>query len=126
MRHILALGLMIFAAPALAQQHGGHETHGTHGSHGATAGTMPASPAAKAYEAANEKMHRDMAIKMTGDADVDFVQGMIPHHQGAVDMAKIVLQYGADPEIKKIAQEIIAAQEKEIAMFRSWLAKRQK
>jgi uncharacterized protein (DUF305 family) len=67
-----------------------------------------------------------MNIRMTGDADVDFVQGMIPHHQGAVDMAKIVLQYGADPDIKKMAQDIIAAQDKEIAMFRAWLAKRQK
>ena len=71
-------------------------------------------------------MHRDMAIPLTGNADVDFVQGMIPHHQGAVDMAKIVLQYGADPDIRKMAQEIIAAQEKEIALFRDWLAKRQK
>jgi uncharacterized protein (DUF305 family) len=122
MRHILALGLMLVAAPALAQQHGGHGSHATH----AAPSSMPASPSTKAYEAANEKMHHDMAIKLTGDADVDFVQGMIPHHQGAVDMAKIVLQYGADPEIKKIAQEIIAAQEKEIAMFRAWLAKRQK
>jgi uncharacterized protein (DUF305 family) len=71
-------------------------------------------------------MHRDMAIPLTGNADVDFAQGMIPHHQGAVDMAKIVLQYGADPDIRKMAQEIIAAQEKEIALFRDWLAKRQK
>ena len=87
---------------------------------------MPASPAAKAFQEANDKMHRDMAIPLTGNADVDFVQGMIPHHQGAVDMAKIVLQYGADPDIRKMAQEIIAAQEKEIALFRDWLAKRQK
>ena len=80
----------------------------------------------KAYTAANDKMHRDMNIPMTGNADVDFVQGMIPHHQGAVDMAKIVLQSGADPEIKTMAQATLAAQEKEIAMFRAWLAKRQK
>jgi uncharacterized protein (DUF305 family) len=87
---------------------------------------MPTSASSKAFQDANDKMHRDMNIPMTGNADVDFVQGMIPHHQGAVDMAKIVLQYGADPEIKKMAQEIMAAQEKEIAMFRAWLAKRQK
>jgi uncharacterized protein (DUF305 family) len=118
MRFPLALGLALLAGPALAQ-------HAGHGS-GHSPTHMPASPAAKAFEAANEKMHRDMAIPMTGNADVDFVQGMIPHHQGAVDMAKIVLQYGSDPEIKKIAEDIIAAQEKEIAMFRAWLAKRQK
>ncbi len=105
---------------AFAQQN-----HSGHGQHGGSM-SMPASPSSKAYQDANTKMHRDMDIKMTGDADVDFVQGMIPHHQGAVDMAKIVLQYGADPQIKKMAQEIIAAQEKEIAMFRTWLAQRQK
>ncbi len=121
MRLLLATATCLaLTLPVLAQQH-----HSGHGQHGAAA-SMPASPSSKAYQAANDKMHHDMNIKMTGDADVDFVQGMIPHHQGAVDMAKIVLQYGSDPEIKKIAQEIISAQEKEIAMFRAWLAKRQK
>ena len=119
MRLILAAACLAISLPAFAQQN--HSGHGQHMS-----GSMPPSASAKAFQEANDKMHRDMAIKMTGDADVDFVQGMIPHHQGAVDMAKIVLQYGSDPEIKKIAQEIISAQEKEIAMFRAWLAKRQK
>ncbi len=119
MRLLLAAAALAFALPAFAQHnHSGHAQNG--------AASMPASASSKAYQAANDKMHQDMNIKMTGDADVDFVQGMIPHHQGAVDMAKIVLQYGSDPEIKKIAQEIIAAQEKEIAMFRAWLTKRQK
>jgi uncharacterized protein (DUF305 family) len=120
MRLLLAFATTLaLTLPALAQQH-----HSGHAQHGAT--SMPASPSSKAFQDANDKMHRDMNIPMTGNADVDFVQGMIPHHQGAVDMAKIVLQYGADPEIKKMAQEIIDAQEKEIAMFRAWLAKRQK
>ena len=70
-----------------------------------------------------EKMHKDMMIEPTGDADVDFVQGMIPHHQGAVDMAKIVLKEGKDPEIKKFAQDIIDAQEKEIIFMKDWLKK---
>jgi uncharacterized protein (DUF305 family) len=116
-RIAFCLAFAAFALPALAQQ--GHQGHGARPSANEPAST-------REFRAANDKMHRDMNILMTGNADVDFVQGMIPHHQGAVDMAKIVLQYGADPEIKKIAQEIIAAQEKEIAMFRAWLAKRQK
>jgi uncharacterized protein (DUF305 family) len=86
-------------------------------------GAMGDSPSSKAFAEANAKMHKDMAVPLTGNADVDFVQGMIPHHQGAIDMAKIVLEHGKDPEIRKLAEEVIAAQEGEIAMMKEWLAK---
>lgn len=66
-------------------------------------------------------MHKDMAIEMTGDADADFVRSMIPHHQGAIDMAKIELQYGKDPNIRKLAEAVIKAQEAEIADMNAWL-----
>jgi hypothetical protein len=81
------------------------------------------SPSSKAFEAANEKMHKDMTMSFTGDTDVDFVTGMIPHHQGAIDMAKVELQYGKDPEIRKLAEDVIKAQESEIAFMNAWLAK---
>lgn len=80
------------------------------------------SPATLAYMAANAKMHQDMAVAYTGNADVDFIAGMIPHHQGAVEMAKIVLEHGSDPEVRKLAEAVIAAQETEIAWMTEWLA----
>ncbi len=84
----------------------------------------PATPAAStlAYQAANAHMHQGMAIAFTGDADYDFIVGMIPHHQGAIDMAKIVLEHGQSERVKKLAQDIIAAQEAEIAQMRTWQA----
>jgi uncharacterized protein (DUF305 family) len=81
-----------------------------------------ATPSTQAFEDANAKMHRDMAIAFTGNADVDFVRGMIPHHQGAIDMARVVLRFGSNDQTKRWANEIIAAQEREIAEMRAWLA----
>jgi uncharacterized protein (DUF305 family) len=79
------------------------------------------------YGTAMKTMHEGMmAVKPTGDADVDFVTGMIPHHQGAVDMAKIVLEKGTDPEIKKLAEGIVKSQESEIKMMQDWLAAHKK
>jgi uncharacterized protein (DUF305 family) len=106
------------AAPAPTQSHGDHAgmKQGMGGDNASTA----------AYAAINNKMHEDMSIEFTGDADVDFVRGMIPHHQAAIDMAKVALAFGKDPEIKKLAESVIKAQEGEIAMMNDWLVRNAK
>ncbi len=80
-------------------------------------------PSSQAFAKTNAKMHKDMAINYSGNPDADFVHGMIPHHQGAIDMAKSELQYGKDPELRKMAEAIIKAQESEIAEMNAWLKK---
>ena len=85
-----------------------------------------ASPSTKAFKAADEKMMKDMNRPMTGNADQDFVAGMLPHHGAAVDMARVEIQYGKDPEMLRLAREIVAAQEKEITQMKAWQTKHTK
>ncbi|MGJ7457834.1 CopM family metallochaperone [Halomonas sp. MA07-2] len=122
-------GAMLLSQPAMAGSHGADSAHGDtgHGDHGQAhhggeqADELADNPAVQAYREANDRMHEDMMVGFTGDADVDFARGMIPHHQGAIDMANIVLEHGEDEEIRQLAEDVIAAQEEEIAFLRDWL-----
>lgn len=106
MKSFLVAALALVPAVALAQ--------------GMTTG---GSPADRANKDAMGKMSHDMPTGGTGDADKDFVTMMTPHHQGAIDMAKVELRYGRDPVLRRMAQDIIRSQEKEIAAMNRWKAK---
>ena len=95
--------------------------------HGMSGMSMPAAKAPWERESAAVMgvMHENMAQPYTGDADADFIRGMIPHHQGAVEMARIVLQYGDDEQAKDLARRIVVAQKGEIAWMQKWLRQRQ-
>jgi uncharacterized protein (DUF305 family) len=88
-----------------------------HGNHGAD----------EAFMAANKAMMDDMmTMPASGDPDKDFALMMIPHHESAIAMAKVVLEYGHDPEIRRLAQAVVAAQESEVTWMKEWLAKQPK
>ncbi len=117
MKPLLALSVACLAAlPALAD--------GTAPS-GMMMMTAPpgASAATQGYVDAMNAMSMGMDKPFTGNPDVDFITGMIPHHQGAVDAARIELKYGKDPKARAFAEKVIAAQEKEITWMKAWLAR---
>nr|WP_289057347.1 DUF305 domain-containing protein [uncultured Psychrobacter sp.] len=67
-------------------------------------------------------MHGEMTLGITDpNPDMAFARGMLPHHRGAVDMAEVQLEYGKDPEMLQLAQEIIAAQQPEIEQMQNWI-----
>lgn len=112
----IAALIMALAAPALAQEKVDHSAH---------AGNAMASsaPWAAPYDAANAVMHQGMAIIYSGNPDLDFARAMLAHHEGAVEMAKIQLQFGTDPEMRALAQAIIDAQGPEIDQMRAFIVK---
>ncbi|CAK6501334.1 MAG: DUF305 domain-containing protein [Pantoea sp.] len=85
---------------------------------------MNMSPASKDYMSGMQQMHDGMmnAVK-DKDADRAFAKGMIEHHKGAIAMAETELKYGKDPEMKKMAENIISAQKEEIKQMENWLKK---
>ncbi len=96
---------------------------GAHGcTHQADSRTGSQASSANVYADAMSKMHQAMPTESSGNADVDFIRGMIPHHQGAIDMAEIALQKSTDPFVRKLATDIVAAQKSEIAAMQDWLA----
>jgi uncharacterized protein (DUF305 family) len=115
-------GGMSGSMPMHGMHHGMHHSmQGGHGGHGSATPKGDDGPSSLAFAGINRKMHEGMDIVFTGNTDIDFVKGMIPHHRGAVDMAKTLLAFGKDPELRKLAEGIIKAQESEIAFMEAWL-----
>lgn len=121
---LLAGAALMWAGGAIAADSGHMSGHmmdksmpGMSGNHGESEMNLE-------YMRAMNAMHKPMMDGVTDpDPDTAFVRGMLPHHKGAVDMAEIQLKYGKDPELRKLAQDIIDAQEKEMTFMKDWLKK---
>jgi len=109
----LAVLLVVSASQAQAPHH-----HEIPSSQGTTSAGVATDAFAALMTQAMERMHKDMTIAPTGDPDRDFAAMMIPHHQGAVDMAKLELQFGKNSVLRRLAQGIIVEQLQEIELMR--------
>lgn len=119
---ILSIALSCYKVSAQNKASDPHAGHGSHAGHSSSASNKSTpTVSTKKYQQINDNMHKSMDIKFTGDADKDFLAAMIPHHQGAVEMAEVVLQHGKNPKIRQLAQEIITMQKKEIAEMKQLL-----
>lgn len=117
----LALALLALAGPGRAWAAEPMKMdHATMAPAAAAPAASGAHAADQAFAAANGAMMQGMEVKPTGDADRDFVAMMLPHHQGAVAMAKVEIRYGTDPMLRKLAADIVKAQALEIAEMEAW------
>lgn len=115
---LLALAFLVFMEGALLMAQNGV----THGHDHSVSGPEPDDPNWTGLVASMMKMHEEMsAIERTGNVDADFVRLMLPHHQAAVEMARIQLLYGKDSQMRRLAQEIISDQQLEIELMQLWL-----
>lgn len=126
---LICLGLAA-ATPAMAQTGqapgGENKTTGENKPTGENkaANNPQDAPSTKAMEEAIKKMDDAMkAVDYTGNPDVDFVAKMIPHHEGAINMAKVELQYGKNPRIRRLAEIIVKSQGAQVVKMRDWLRK---
>src|SRR3954453_23864867 len=99
MLRAFVFSIALASVPALASAQAMHQ--GGHSGHAMPHAPTNESAAAKGYREANAQMHKAMDIPLTNDADADFVRSMIPHHQGAIDMAKVALQYAKDEQVRQ-------------------------
>ena len=105
------------AEKAVAVDHSTMDDSG-HDMGGATPAALTEAQAA--YKAVNDRMHAGMA-DIPADADVAFMQGMLAHHKGAVEMSQVALKYAKDAQARDLAARVIAAQKQEIAEMEAWL-----
>ena len=110
--HLIVLMLFVLVASLAAWR----QTPHTHAS------DAPATGQWSDFAKSMSKMHASMSsVEPSGDGDVDFVKLMLPHHQAAIDMAKAQLAYGKDPQMRRLAQEIVTDQQSEIELMQLWL-----
>ena len=114
----IAVASFLLGATLAASAHEGHATHGSAADAKARSGLAAEAPFLAENDAAMTRMMDGMAVKPTGDVDRDFVAMMVPHHQGAIDMAVAVLRHGHNEQLRRLAQEIIVTQQQEIAAMR--------
>ncbi|OHV15722.1 DUF305 domain-containing protein [Methylorubrum extorquens] len=113
---------IVGAAAVVSLMAVGIQGDGMIGMHAARGMTAAASSFEELMARSSERMHAGMAVKPSGNPDRDFAAMMIPHHQGAVDMAKAELAYGRDPVLRRLAQAIVVEQQQEIEVMQRALA----